>query len=224
LYEAPTSYEAWNRATNVRSVLDTLIDAGAIPPMIAVFIDGSRGPYPDSECADSVDGRERMDTHISDTAVSYVDSHFATIARREARAVIGFSQGGYCAAILALRHPTVYGTSIPISGYFRAAKGDASSWLPFGRNAAALAAASPMELATKLPRTERKALLFIVVASPSQPFYGAEATSFENLLAKQGYRYLTRDSSMSHGWIQVREQFPAAVEAWASHLAEDGVT
>jgi enterochelin esterase-like enzyme len=152
-----------------------------------------------------------------------VDSHYLTIARAGARAFTGFSQGGYCAAILPLRHPTVFGTSIPISGYFRAGEGDASSKLPFGGNAEALAAASPMVVATELPAAERATLFFIVVAEPSQPFFGPQATGFEHLLAAEGYPYVALDAKVSHGWTQVRQEFPTALEAWAAHLVAAGV-
>jgi enterochelin esterase-like enzyme len=223
LYEAPTPYGLWDSATNTRVALDTLIDEGAIPATIVVFVNSGGGPYPDTECADSVDGREWMDTFISQTVVSYVDSHYVTIARAGERAIIGFSQGGYCAAILALRHPTVFGTAIPISGYFWAGEGGASSKDPFGGNASALADASPMVAATKLPTPEHPTLFFVVVAQPSQPGLGAQASEFEQLLAVEGYPYLTLDASVPHGWDQVRQEFPAALEAWAAHLVATGM-
>jgi enterochelin esterase-like enzyme len=223
LYEAPTSFSFWDSATNVRVVLDTLIDKGAIPPVIAVFVGVTGAPFPTTECANSVDGREWIDTYISQTVVSYVDSHYLTIARADARAITGFSQGGYCAAILALRHPAVFGTSIPISGYFQAGAGGANSRLPFGGNASALAAASPMNVATELPAAERATLFFIVVAQPSQPFYGAQASGFEQLLATEGYPYVALNAKVPHGWVQVRQEFPAALEAWSAHLVSAGV-
>jgi len=191
--------------------------------MIVVFVDSFGGPYPDTECANSVDGQEWMDTYISGTVISYVDSHNSTIAQANARATIGMSQGGYCAAILALRHPAVFGTSIPISGYYRAGAGGANSRLPFGGNAAALAAASPMVVAAELPAAERSSLFFIVIAEPSQPFYGAQASDFEKLLATEGFPYVALNANVPHGWTQVRQEFPVALEAWAAHLVSAGV-
>ena len=52
LYEAPTPFGFWDAATNVKVALDTLIDTGAIPAAIVVFISSGGGPYDDSECAD----------------------------------------------------------------------------------------------------------------------------------------------------------------------------
>jgi enterochelin esterase-like enzyme len=223
LYEAPMRFALLDSATNVKVALDTLIGRGIVPPMIVVFVWSAGGPYPDSECADSYDGKEQMDTFISRTVVSYVDSHYLTIARADARAITGFSQGGYCAAILALRHPSVFATSIPFSGYFRAVFPDANAKAPFGGDATALSAASPMVVAAGLPQSERTSLLFIVVAMPSEPFFGKEATDFENLLAAEGYRYVALRDKNGHSWTQVREQFMPALEAWSAYLVAAGV-
>ncbi len=223
LYEAPTAYSLWDSATNSKIALDTMIDRGTVPAMIVVFINSGNGPYGDTECADSFDGRDLMDTFISVTVVTYVDSHYRTIARADARAITGFSQGGYCAAILALRHPTVFGTSIPFSGYYRAGDADANAQAPFGGDPAALAAASPMIVAAELPAAERANLFFVVIAKPSEPFFGPEATGFEQLIAADGYPYVALNDKLGHGWDEVREEFMAALESWASRLVAVGV-
>ena len=224
LYEAPFNYSLWDTGVNIRVALDTLIDRGTIPAMIVVFSNAWRAPIYDTECADSVDGRQWFDTFYSRTVVSYVDSNYRTIAKSDARAFTGFSMGGYCAAILPLRHPEVFGTAIPISGYFRAGEGAASAKVPFGGDPAALAAASPMVLvATKLRVAELAALYFIVVAKPSESFYGAEAVEFERLLAANGYPHVAVNSKLGHGWNQVRQELPGALEAWAAHLVAVGL-
>jgi enterochelin esterase-like enzyme len=198
LYEAPNTYAAWDAAVNVHVILDTLIDDGSIPAMIVVFVDAQG------------------------TVVSYVDTHYATIKAADGRGIIGFSQGGYCAAVLALRHPSVFGTSIPISGYFRAGQGDSTSALPFGSSAPALKAASPIDIAPTLSAAVRAALFFVLISSPSQPFYGAAATAFERVIDTNGYTYMVQNAKVPHGWVQVREQLPGALEAWGAHLAVSG--
>lgn len=223
LYEAPFDYPLWASSVNISVALDTMIDRGTVPAMIVVFINAWRAPIYDTECANSVDGRQWFDTFISQTVVSYVDSHYRTIAAADARAFTGFSQGGYCAAILPLRHPTVFSTAIPISGYFEAGEGDASSKLPFGGVAAALAAASPMVVASDVPADQRGGLFFIVIAKPTEPFFGPQATGFEQLLAVDGYNYVALDDQLGHGWTEVRQELPAGLEAWAAHLVTEGV-
>lgn len=223
VYEAPYEYALWDKSMNLGVVLDNLIDTGAIPAALFVFVTTWQAPIDDTECANSVDGRQWVDTYLSDTLVSYVDSHYLTIARREARAFTGFSQGGYCAAIVPLKHPTVFGTAIPISGYYHVGGGGPNSLLPFAGDPYALAAASPVLVAGTLTQAHRDMLYFIVVAQLSQPFFGTEAQDLVAALDAAGISYVTVNSKIGHGWEQVRHEFPVALEAWASHMVDLGV-
>ncbi|MGZ6314379.1 MAG: alpha/beta hydrolase [Candidatus Limnocylindrales bacterium] len=224
LYEAPFPYDLWDSSINIGVVLNTLIASGEVPPMIVAFVNDYNAPILDTECANSTDGSQWMDTFISSTVVSYMDSNYMTIAKASARAVTGLSEGGYCAAILALRHPSVFGTAIPFSAYYFAGEGNASAVLPFGGSQAALSAASPMILAAQLTPAEWAGLYFIVVAQPSQPLYGYEATAFERLLYTEGCQFVALNAVLPHGWDQVRQELPDALEAWAARLAAAGVS
>jgi enterochelin esterase family protein len=51
----------------------------------------------------------RYATYVSDELPAFLDSGFRTIPRREARAVIGKSSGGYGALQLAMRRPDIFG-------------------------------------------------------------------------------------------------------------------
>jgi len=223
LYEAPFPYDLWDKSMNIGAVLDALIDGGKIPPIMVVFVNDYNAPILDTECANSVDGSQWMDTFISSTVVSYVDSNYETLATASARAVTGFSEGGYCAAILALRHPTVFGTAIPFSAYYFAGDGNPTSVDPFAGSPSALAQASPMILAAQLSSADRARLYFIVIAQPSQPLYGSEATEFERLLSTEGYAFAILNAGVPHGWDQVRDELPAALETWATRMAATGV-
>ena len=199
VYEAPFPYDLWDKSINIGAVLDSLIDSGKIPPVIAVFLDDLGAPILDTECANSVDGSQWMDTFISSTMVSYVDSNYETIAKATARAITGFSEGGYCAAILALRHPAVFGTAIPFSAYYFAGEGNPESGRPFAGSPTALADASPMILAARLSPADRAKLYFIVIAQPSQPLYGYEAADFERLLNAENYQFVSLKADLPHG-------------------------
>jgi hypothetical protein len=99
IYEVPYSAGTWQDGMRLPSVLDALITAGSIPPEIVVFAGQFGGPYADSECANSFDGREWFDRFVATTLVHWVDTHLRTIATPAARATFGFSQGGYINAL-----------------------------------------------------------------------------------------------------------------------------
>ena len=58
----------------------------------------------------------KFETFVSKELVEYVDSHFATLADREHRAITGLSMGGHGAMWNAIRHQDVFGAAGATSG------------------------------------------------------------------------------------------------------------
>jgi len=58
----------------------------------------------------------KFETFVSKELVEYVDSHFATLADREHRAITGLSMGGHGAMWNAIRHQDVFGACGSMSG------------------------------------------------------------------------------------------------------------
>ncbi len=222
LYEAPTGLALWGGSTGVVPALDGMIDSGAIPASIVVFINSLGPPYADTQCADFYDGRQRFETYISETVVHYIDLHYKTIVDPRARGIMGMSAGGFCAPMLALRHPDVFSISISFSGYYWAGAAGGSSATPFG-GTAGLNAHSPALLAPQIPAKERSKLYFVLVADMSQRFYGPQAAAFEKILTADGYKYIAATSPYTHGWSQVRYETPGAMQAWGARLVVNGI-
>lgn len=80
--------------------------------MIFVCPDGKQSWYWDSP----VDSTSRYETFISKELIAYIDSHYATIANRNGRAITGLSMGGHGALWNALRHKEVFGAAGSTSG------------------------------------------------------------------------------------------------------------
>jgi endo-1,4-beta-xylanase len=85
--------------------LDEQIRAGKAPAMIAVLVNGMQGSF----YCDSPDGKLPVDSVITKELIPHVDQTYRTIAKRESRAVEGFSMGGYGAAHLGFKHPELFG-------------------------------------------------------------------------------------------------------------------
>jgi enterochelin esterase-like enzyme len=223
LYQAPYYYYHWNDATNVNNVLQNLMDAGLMPATIVVSMDTEGGTYTDSECADSFDGREWFDTYVATTVIPWIDAHYRTIATASSRGILGASQGGYCAAALAVHHPDLFGSSLVFSGYFHAGMLGAPSTLPFGGNKAYIDAQSPDVGIFNLPPSEQASLYFVLVAKLSQSLYGPEATRFDEMLNAAGIDHMLIDSATPHGWAQLRIEFAGVMEAWSARMVSTGV-
>jgi endo-1,4-beta-xylanase len=92
--------------------LDAAIRVGKAPSMIVVFVNG----LGDSRFVDSFDGKRPVATVIAKDLVGHIDKTFRTIARRDARALEGFSMGGFGAAHLAFKFPEVFGAVSIMAG------------------------------------------------------------------------------------------------------------
>lgn len=96
-------------------LFDEAIEAGRVPPMIVVFVNG----LPRRLWADSKDGASPVETVFIREVIPHVDQSFRTVAAREGRIVEGFSMGGYGAARLGFKYPQLFaGISILAGGPF----------------------------------------------------------------------------------------------------------
>lgn len=90
--------------------------AKGAPPFIAVFPDGNALTHADSEWADSFDGRAMIETWLTKDVIPAVE--VGDIRTKKDRALVGFSMGGYGAAIIGLHHPELFGQVVTLAGYF----------------------------------------------------------------------------------------------------------
>ncbi len=74
------------------------------PPMIIVFPNGGKSTF----YKNSADGKYPAETLIIDELIPHIDATYRTIARREGRAIEGFSMGGRGATRLALKYPQLF--------------------------------------------------------------------------------------------------------------------
>ena len=223
IYEPHQPEWAWQRGMRFTSIVDDLIRTGTIPPEIVVFIDQYGGPYADTECADSWDGKEWFDRYLGQTVPAWVDANLRTIATPAARTLFGFSSGGYCAAAGLTHHPDVFDTAIIFSGYFVSGIHTTTTpvaYLPFNNDPAREAAQSPINIVPTLPADVRSRLFVAFSADPANAFYGAQITAFAHVLDASGASVAILPTPLGHSWAAVREQVPAVLTI----LAERQVT
>jgi enterochelin esterase-like enzyme len=98
--------DAW---LNVRDLLDQLIAAGDIPPMIAILPDmpssDRAGYYIDSQYTGLLYRAEAVETAFMNDLIPHVESTYRTFTNREARLVGGYSMGGYGAIRYSMAYP-----------------------------------------------------------------------------------------------------------------------
>jgi len=86
-------------------------------PFVVAAPDGQSKDGRDTEFGDSKDGKVKVESFITQTAIEKVEGHNRRPARL--RAIGGVSMGGYGAAAIALRHPDLYSQVASFAGYFK---------------------------------------------------------------------------------------------------------
>jgi enterochelin esterase-like enzyme len=166
---------------------DKLIDERLIPPVIFVAADGNFAdePHGDSEWLNSPDGRDMFETYLINEIIGWTDQKFRTIPTADGRMIGGVSEGGYAAANLALKYPTVFSKVLSLSGYFL---NDGSGWARpmMGHDLKFLAANSPITVvlaATPAQIKSWQAMHFYLGAGAHEKHYTDDTQTLGQLLA-----------------------------------------
>ena len=135
---------AWSPTVPER--LDALVSAGEVPPLVGVFVDGWTALGGSQWINSPAIGRYQ--DYVADDVVGFVERTLGTLPRREARAIVGKSSGGYGALRLGRDRPEVfahlachagdagfdwcYGPDLPRAAAALLGAADAAAWLAGG--------------------------------------------------------------------------------------------
>ncbi|MFZ6024324.1 MAG: alpha/beta hydrolase [Bacteroidota bacterium] len=101
------NYKSWIQ--DVPSIIKAADELG----MIIVCPDGGFNSWYINSPVDSL---VKYDTYIAKELVPYIDSNYATITDKKARAISGYSMGGHGALYLAIKHPDLFANVGSICG------------------------------------------------------------------------------------------------------------
>lgn len=102
---------------------------------IVVGAQGARTSEPDSEWLDW-GPRHNWETATARELVSVIDSRYRTIPSRAGRAIIGYSAGGYGAALIGFHNPRTFSVIQSWCGYFQPTNPSGSAVISLGSRAA----------------------------------------------------------------------------------------
>ncbi|HTC69817.1 MAG TPA: alpha/beta hydrolase-fold protein, partial [Acidothermaceae bacterium] len=116
LHGDPGNPGAWVYALGLPAAMDHAIDSGAVGPMIVVMPATFTGKH-GQDCVNAPSGLQD-DTYLSVDVPADVVHDFRALPQGLNWAIGGLSDGGFCAANLALRHPGRYGTVVSLDGFY----------------------------------------------------------------------------------------------------------
>lgn len=135
----------------VHRVAEELITSHRMQPAILVGWDGS-GPKGVDDIVDYLDRKDgyQEESFVLQDLVPWVDAQYRTIAKPEARALVGFSAGGYGAANLGLKHPDTFRVLVSHAGFFDPGDDEKNMTEILGPKSALWDANSPIERVREL--------------------------------------------------------------------------
>ncbi len=215
---SPGQPSDWFAAADSANVMDTMLEAQLVQPMILVAVDvNGTGPSPrDTECLDSTTGGAQVETYVTDVVVPWVDQNFPTVPDRDHRAIGGASSGGFCALNLGLRHLDTFSTIMALEPYGDPGDGgramlatqeefDANSpshYVPTMDFTAPVAVF--LDGGTEAPRSDREANRKLAAA----------------LTARGQTVELREEPGQGHTWAMVHAGLPYGLEFVSEHLAQ----
>ncbi|WP_082580568.1 esterase family protein [Phycicoccus sp. Root563] len=118
LHGYPGTTDSWLTGMGVEGALDRAVADHSIKDAVVVLPQINLPYAVDSECVDGPAGTSQVETWLAQDVPQFVVDHFRVRTDRSSWAVAGYSEGGWCAAMLGLRHPAVFGGDIVFSGSF----------------------------------------------------------------------------------------------------------
>jgi enterochelin esterase-like enzyme len=159
------------------------IETHRVKPFVAVFPPLMIAPPRDTECTDVPHGPQAESWLFRSVRAAVIRSMRVTVDGRQWSA-IGWSTGGFCAAKLILRHPTLFHAAVGIGAYYDA-ETDKTTGDLFGGNRRLRNQNSPIWLVQRRPGAVR---LLIIVSQLDRASYNgyAYANSKQMIEATQG--------------------------------------
>lgn len=211
LHGAPGTARMWIDGGHMPALLDRLISAGQLPPLIAVFPDEQGRAFGDSWWGNTALG-DGVENWLMTDLVPTIDDRFCTLGPHY-RGIAGFSAGGFGAVNLAIHELGLFGWAAGYSGVYTAPREI------FG---AASNANSPQLTASWVPADQRFPLY--LGGGAQDRMYLAETVRFIGTVGTLGWAPLqTEVVGGDHSWqawsVEVEDSL-----RWLGRLWKDAGT
>jgi enterochelin esterase-like enzyme len=148
IHGQPGEPQDWINVVGVQVVLDNLVNEGRAKPAVLVMPDANGGNTISLQCLNQVGGPQDL-TYLAKDVPETISRMLRVQPPGIGWGVAGYSEGGFCAANMALRFRYRYGAAASLSGYFvpfnNQLANPARTVSPFGNNAKLRAENTPVD-------------------------------------------------------------------------------
>jgi enterochelin esterase-like enzyme len=117
LHGSPGNPSAWVNVMNVVPIYLNAMDSGKAKPAVLIMPNTDGGQQYGLQCLNDPGGVQDM-TYVAREVPDWAAANLRVMPPGIAWGVAGYSEGGYCAANIALQNPGVFGYAGSLSGYF----------------------------------------------------------------------------------------------------------
>jgi len=118
IHGQPGEPQDWINVVGITATLDQLVGEGRAKPAVLVMPDANGAQRVSLQCLNQAGGPQDL-TYLAQELPLAIAHRFRVEPPGPAWAVAGYSEGGFCAANMALRFPGKYGFAGVMSGYFK---------------------------------------------------------------------------------------------------------
>ncbi len=211
VHGSPGRAADWITALHIDRVLDLETDRHRIGPMVVVLVPANAVRKEREECVNAVDGVQDG-TYVAEDIPTDIAARFDVPPPGASWGIGGFSSGGYCAANLALQHPSSFGAVIDLDGYLRPSESGVEGQLFHGD----VAAENANDIVRELQRGVPSPLPAFFLASGNDREDEGDALLLQKLLDRHESVPLLVEHGAQHSFYAWEAALPGSLD-WAWH-------
>jgi enterochelin esterase-like enzyme len=222
IHGQPGEPQAWINVVGVTYTLDRLLTEGLAQPVALVMPDANGSEQVSLQCLNQVGGPQDL-TYLGVDLPQEIARILRVRQPGGAWGVAGYSEGGFCAANMALRLRHRYGFAGVLSGYFRPADNQLADPIrrvsPFGRSRGLRRQNTPADEIQKLPAGAVIPRFWLGAGAADKADVSSAEFFWQELQLRQADVPLTITPGGGHTMVTWRAQVPSMLRWMTQGLA-----
>ncbi len=222
IHGQPGVPQDWITVVGVTHAYDRLLADKLAQPAVLVMPDANGGDRISLQCLNQVGGPQDL-TYLAVDLPGQIARLLRVAPPGRAWGVAGYSEGGFCAANMALRFPHRYGFAGVLSGYFvpmdNQLAGSGRAVSPFGGNDRLREQNTPFDELLNLPSTTVLPRFWLGAGAADRQAVADTERFWQELRPRQPDAPLTLNPGSGHTMITWRAQVPSMLSWMTPRLA-----